>query len=88
VGHARHLAAVKRYTQRHPDKRRGWVRAWRQRTGGELRAVNGATYFYQHDDIKALYAANRFLEKALAQTARRQAFREPDEGSGDDAAER
>jgi hypothetical protein len=68
-------------------KRRAWVHAYRQRTGGEFRAVNGAAYFYQHDDIKLLWRANRELEKALAQAHRRETLRLPDEGGGDDGAE-
>lgn len=84
---AKHRDAVRAYGKRNPEKRRRWVRAWRQRTGGG-HTVDGAVYFYQHDTIKLLYKANRQLEQALATATRRKQARETNEHGGDDGSER
>lgn len=69
----KHREAVKRYSKKHPEKRKQWVRRWQERIG--LRC----------DDLRELQRATRRLEKALAQAKHREGVGVPSQRSDDDA---
>lgn len=84
---SQHAARVRTYQKANPEKRRRWVRAWREHTGG-AHVVKGAVYFYPTEDLNLLRRAVKRLEQAVAEAEQREGIGRTDERRRDDGAER
>ena len=73
---AKHRAAVIAYTKRNPDKRRRWVRTWKERIGWYV------------PDLQDLRRAIKRLDRAVVYAERREGLRITGEPGGNDGPER